>query len=123
MRSCFCARRIDLRSVLLISPATLAQGAGEVLEEPVGVGGLEILQLRRADPRVDPFLGLAAVDGHGARIEVSRVEPVGDALLDGVGGGVRMPALISSCSLSSLSLTSALVLPRTVRRRRLPLPS
>src|ERR1022692_2042828 len=37
--------------------------------------------------------------------------------------GVRMPLLISSCSSLSLSLTAAFVLPRTVRRKRLPVPS
>ena len=88
MRSCFCARRIDRRSVLLIITSDdLLSAPGEFLEEPVGIGGLEVLELRRADLRIDPLLGLAAVGGHGARVELDRVEPVVDALLDGVGGG------------------------------------
>src|SRR5216117_2540936 len=46
-----------------------------------------------------------------------------DELHDDLKAGVWTPALRSSCSSSSLSLTSCLVLPRTVRRRRLPASS
>jgi hypothetical protein len=50
-------------------------------------GGLEVLQLRRTDLRVDPLLGLTAVGGRGGGIEFERVEPVRDAMPDGVGSG------------------------------------
>jgi len=64
----------------------LAEHLGDVPEEPVGVGGLEVLELRPADLRIDPLLSLAAIRGQRVRIEFERVEPVGDALPDCVGG-------------------------------------
>ncbi len=64
----------------------LAEGLGDVPEETVRIGGIELGQLRGADLRVDPLLGPAAVRGHGMRVEFQRVEPVRDALPDGVGG-------------------------------------
>jgi hypothetical protein len=66
--------------------AGLAEYLGGVPEEPVGVGGLEVLELRPADSRIDPLLGLVAVRVHRVRIEFERVEPVFNALSDGVGG-------------------------------------
>ena len=63
----------------------LAEYLGDVPQEPFGVGGLELRQLLGADLRIDPLLGLTAIRGHGVRIELERVEPVHDALLDGVG--------------------------------------
>src|SRR5262245_35041131 len=100
----------------------LAEFAGDAspegMQEPVSVGRAEVLELGRADLRIDPLLSLAVERGHRVRVSLDRVEPVLDALRDGV--GVRMPALISSFGSSSLSLTSAFVLPRTLRRTCLP---
>jgi len=63
-----------------------AERSGEFLEELVGVGGGELLELRRADLRINPFLGLAAPGGQRVFVALDRVEPVLDALLDGVRG-------------------------------------
>jgi hypothetical protein len=60
----------------------LAQVASQVLKEPIAVGGLEVLQLRGADLRIDPLLGLATVDGYGVRIEREIIQPISDALPD-----------------------------------------
>ena len=79
------ADRPDQRA-LDLHQRCLAEHLGDVPEEPLRVGGLELRQLLGADLRVDPLLGLAAIGGHGVRIELERVEPVHDALLDGVGG-------------------------------------
>ena len=79
------ADRPDKRA-LDLHQRCLAEHLGDVPQEPVGVGGLELRQLLGADLRIDPLLGLAAIGGHGVRIELERVEPVHDALLDGVGG-------------------------------------
>ncbi len=65
----------------------LAQGRGDLLEEPVRVGGAEVLELGRADPRIDPVPRLARHGLHRVLITLDGFKPVLDALLDGVGGG------------------------------------
>src|SRR5207247_10459242 len=77
--------RPDKRA-LDLHQAGLAEYLGDVPEEPVGVGGLEVLELRPADLRIDPLLSLAAIRGQRVWIEFERVEPVHDALPDGVSG-------------------------------------
>ena len=47
----------------------LAERPGGVPEEAVRVDGLEVLQLRCADRRVDPFLSRAPVAGYGGRVQ------------------------------------------------------
>ena len=64
----------------------LAEHSAEFLEELVGVGRREVLELGLADLRIDPLLGLAGDGRHRVRVSLDRVEPVLDALLDGVGG-------------------------------------
>ena len=56
------------------------------MKEPVRVGRAELLELRRANPRVDPVLCLAGHGRHRVLVPLDRVEPVLDALLDRVSG-------------------------------------
>jgi hypothetical protein len=64
----------------------LAEVRRDPLEELVRFGGGEFLQLLPADAGLDPVLGLAAILGDRVILELQIVEPVGDALPDGVGG-------------------------------------
>jgi hypothetical protein len=75
---------MDRRSALDHHQRSLAEVLAEFLEETVGVGCVEVLELGRADLRIDPLLGLAAPGGEGVFVALDRVEPVLDALLDGV---------------------------------------
>lgn len=65
----------------------LAEHLAQVAEEPLGFLGREGLELGLPDPRIDPFLCLAAVAGDGVGVQGQRVEPVADTLLSGVGLG------------------------------------
>ena len=79
---------MERRSVLLIiTSERLPSALAEFLEELVGVGRREVLELGRADLRIDPVLGLAGDGLHRVRVSLDRVEPVLNALLDGVRGG------------------------------------
>ena len=71
----------------------LAEHLADVVEELVGVGRLEILELGFSNLRIDPFLRLSPVARDGVGVEGERVEPVADALLDGVGGRGADPGL------------------------------
>jgi hypothetical protein len=64
----------------------LAERLGEFFEELFAVGSREVLELGRADLRIDPLVGLAVPGGQRVVVSLDRVEPVFDALLDGVRG-------------------------------------
>jgi hypothetical protein len=63
------------------------QHLGDLVEELLHVGGLEVLELDRSDLGIDPVLGLAAIGRQRMRVAAERLkrfEPVGDARGDGV---------------------------------------
>ncbi|HEX5302114.1 MAG TPA: hypothetical protein VFW50_34495 [Streptosporangiaceae bacterium] len=116
------ADRPDQRALDLYERG-LGEYPGGVLDEPVGVGGLEVRQLLVAGPGVDPLLGLAAVGVQGVRVELERVEPVLDALPDGIGGWRVDAGLDLLVQLVELVFGLLPGLARTRRRRRFPASS
>jgi hypothetical protein len=71
---------------LIITSENACRALPEFLEELVGVGRREVLELGPADLRIDPVLGLAGDGGHRVRVSLDRVEPVPNAQFDGVRG-------------------------------------
>jgi hypothetical protein len=67
----------------------LAERCREFAEEPVGVGSREVPERCRADLWIDPLVSLAAPGCQRVVVTLDRVEPVLDALLDGVRGWRR----------------------------------